>query len=559
MKETRYFPFERNRYFYGKLLTVRDFESEQKYFNDKRRLLNRLLYGVGVVSGLQVVRVDDKSVSVEAGAALDSYGREIVVASPVTLKLSMVDGFMNNEYAKNVYLCIQYDEKGKEPVHSVASSSLRSEEVSEYNRVLENYRLFVREEAPDLSRFDHMNLLEQIAVLYQDSQVRILQKTPHYVNPEGLFEVTLRVEKTLQTAKIDLEYELDAEHFTRVDSRGSNKIVFSEPGAGQETDYEVRYLFRATGPAGTKGKLAIKRGSGKLTVGDRQTVVDPMTANAVEIIYGPVKERILQDYFDRSFDQAIAASSDDCIYLAKISLMQMGPTYMIEKVHKLPFDEYVPNHSLLFKLGLSGQEGAAAASFLAKSSLLELSPDEKPHFQVEYNRDNHEFDFRLGLPAPPRRVGEEATSGIAEIPVEPVPKSALKTFAKAQKSFFTDEIRHGLGEGPVYIMAGLAEQEKGQLSDLLGRDESVYLGDPDVFRDSPYEPGLGKVSIGVVTYPKKGTFRIGIKVQNAAEPRTVRIHWWAFMKHPSAAGGSIAGDDDDGGMSDLEAAAGREP
>ena len=42
------FPFERNRYFYGKLLTVRDFESEQKYFNDKSRLLNRLLFGSGV-------------------------------------------------------------------------------------------------------------------------------------------------------------------------------------------------------------------------------------------------------------------------------------------------------------------------------------------------------------------------------------------------------------------------------------------------------------------------------------------------------------------------------
>lgn len=81
-EKTRYYPFERNRYFYGKLLTVRDFESEQKYFNDKRRMMNRLLHGSGVLTGLQVVAVDEKSVSVEMGAAIDALGREIVVPSP---------------------------------------------------------------------------------------------------------------------------------------------------------------------------------------------------------------------------------------------------------------------------------------------------------------------------------------------------------------------------------------------------------------------------------------------------------------------------------------------
>ena len=31
MNHANFFPFERNRYFYGKLLTVRDFEVEQRY------------------------------------------------------------------------------------------------------------------------------------------------------------------------------------------------------------------------------------------------------------------------------------------------------------------------------------------------------------------------------------------------------------------------------------------------------------------------------------------------------------------------------------------------
>ena len=46
--------FERNKYFYGKLMTVRDFETEQRYFNEKRSMLNRLVHGIGLVCGLEV-------------------------------------------------------------------------------------------------------------------------------------------------------------------------------------------------------------------------------------------------------------------------------------------------------------------------------------------------------------------------------------------------------------------------------------------------------------------------------------------------------------------------
>ena len=76
MKNLKYFPCERNRYFYGKLLGVEDFELEQKYMNDKRRLINRFMHGCGVVCGLNVIPVGPDAVSVEAGLALDFAGRE---------------------------------------------------------------------------------------------------------------------------------------------------------------------------------------------------------------------------------------------------------------------------------------------------------------------------------------------------------------------------------------------------------------------------------------------------------------------------------------------------
>ena len=52
--------FERVKYFYGQLLGVREFQSEQSYFYEKHRLHNRYLHGYGTVCGLAVehCRVD---------------------------------------------------------------------------------------------------------------------------------------------------------------------------------------------------------------------------------------------------------------------------------------------------------------------------------------------------------------------------------------------------------------------------------------------------------------------------------------------------------------------
>lgn len=72
--------FTRPRYFYGQLLDVRHFESEQAYFKRKQWMRNRLVDGFGVVCGLDVqVGDDDASVVVMPGLALDRQGREIVV------------------------------------------------------------------------------------------------------------------------------------------------------------------------------------------------------------------------------------------------------------------------------------------------------------------------------------------------------------------------------------------------------------------------------------------------------------------------------------------------
>lgn len=517
MNNPRYYPHERNRYFYGKLLTVRDFESEQKYFNDKRRMNNRLMHGAGVLCGLQVVAVDDKTISVETGMALDYAGREIIVSAPVTQKLSMIDGFNSNDYAKNIYLCIAYDERGKEPVYSVASSATRPDEVGEHNRIQEGYRLFIREDAPDPASFGFSRLFESVSLLYNDEQLRIWQKCPRYVNADETFDITLVVEKSLQVPRIKIEYEIGGNYLSGVDKKTGNIISFQEPEKDQDCTYQIKFPFRAASATGMADNVHIRQGRLKIEMGNK--VIDPECdcSQVLQILEEPVKERILHEYQNMNLDQYLD-KDDPAIYLARISLTQIGPSFMIEKVEPVPFAEYAFNFSDLFKLGVLGAGGGSQGPYQTRSNAYLLDAGEKPRLDVRYLPDNNLFDFELGIPEA-HFVAAEIRTGIALIETEANPK--------AGKSYFSDEIEHGLGSGPVFIVTGVEESSDEELMKTPQHSEQIFFGSYEVFQKSSYESLAPRVAIGTVVYPQRGSFRIGVRCQTATVTQ-IKIRWWAY-------------------------------
>ena len=536
MKKARMFPFERNRYFYGKLLTVRDFESEQKYFNDKRRLLNRLLFGSGVVAGMQVVAVDDKTVTVEMGVALDYLGREIVISAPVTLKLSMIDGFTNNEYKKNVYLYVAYDEKGREPVHSVGNSSVRGEETSEYNRFLESYRLYVKEEAPAPHSFEHDGLLEDIVTIYQDKDVRVTQRMPKFANPGEVVDVTLVVEKTLQAPRVSLSMAYAADGFDSLGKDG-NIVKFIEPGDKQDTEYRLTYSVKVQDRPGTTGMLTLNAGSVELLLGDNRVPIDHSVRHSVDIISEPVEERIMKVWYERSLDQAVEGYADQNVCLAKIGLLQLGPTYMIEQVERVPFGEYIPNASLANRMSRGGR-ASALHRFYAEARAYDLEYGSKPELDVVYHPERNAFDFKLGIPKP-QTIQDEMATGVIEVPLDAQAKQGSRFFTRGKRNYVSDEIVHGLGEGQVTVVVGLEEIPDSQAPVGSGGSK-VYFGATDVFKDTEYEAELPNISFGTLIYPDKGSFRIGMKLAGAASGTSLRIRWWAFKKLPEGSGYPVA-------------------
>lgn len=135
-------PFERNNYFYGKLLTVKDYQAEQTYFNEKRWLINRMVNGSGVVCGLDVVRDGDK-VCIEPGMAIDSCGREIVVYDTQTVELN----FEKDECAdcvENTYvICIKYHKCEAEPLE-ILPIKCEGDGKSQYNRIRDSFKISIK-------------------------------------------------------------------------------------------------------------------------------------------------------------------------------------------------------------------------------------------------------------------------------------------------------------------------------------------------------------------------------------------------------------------------------
>jgi hypothetical protein len=137
-------PFEKNRYFYSKLLTVSDFEVEQRYGISKDRLIHRLLHGHGINYGVEVSEIalnaqNKLTVKLTEGAALDCCGNEIIVpARGNAIEVKEGDYSQDGTY----YLYLKYAECQKDPMPQLANGS-SCEESCCYSRIQETYTLAI--------------------------------------------------------------------------------------------------------------------------------------------------------------------------------------------------------------------------------------------------------------------------------------------------------------------------------------------------------------------------------------------------------------------------------
>lgn len=136
--------FEKNSYFYGKLLSVRDMAAEQAYHIGVRRTLTRFVDDWGSLCGLNVETHTDTdqetgkrtlTVVVTPGIALDRCGRLVVIEDPQerTLTLSETEGGVD---PSDISVYVEYDECETDPV-PVAKMESACDEECEPNRIVQ--------------------------------------------------------------------------------------------------------------------------------------------------------------------------------------------------------------------------------------------------------------------------------------------------------------------------------------------------------------------------------------------------------------------------------------
>ncbi len=494
MRNKKLYPFERNNYFYGKLLTVRDFEDEQRYMNDKRRLTNILNCGVGVVSGLNTLMIDEKTISIEAGMALDYMGREIIVEEAVTKKLNVIDGFDGLQDIRSIYLCLEYEEKSEEMVHSIVATSENNNQEAQYNRVNESYRLYLTNEEKDSHSLTLNHYKEDKQVIYEANGIKITQIVPLYTQPEKEIEVKVQIEKINLPRMVDMEYTLTSDYFFNDEGENKLTIHYRDEDVTAYKTVELTYKLRADQVEQVKASLFVDKATSSISIGTVHYSLEEDTYFNVEIAKTSINERIIKAYMETPFDEALNFGSNNAIYLAKMRLIKKGVEYSIDDFQPMPYKQYVLSNGLLQLLMPEEVEQGLNAKELQKYL---AGYDEVAVSKADGNNP------------------KSLSSGQEVIEID---------LRSKNKVYFSDEIAHGLGKGDVLINVAVVEELKENSS--YDHSKNIF-GDISILEGTHFEPNLPKCSLAVISYIETGTFRIAIKCLDNAETQTITVKWWA--------------------------------
>ena len=473
-------PFERNNYFKGKLLSADSFEAEQKYHNDKRRLINRFSGGFGVVCGLDTIAVSDDKISVEAGVAIDGCGREIVVDAPNVKRLSALNGYDINKSGGDYYLYIEYAERLTEEVRLDRESGSGGA----FDKVSESFGLYLTD-TPAHMEHGGSSYYRCSAVIFRNEEAEIRLSVPKFIKAKELFplEVTvvphdpaaeLRVSFTveLKCVRYNNESSIRVDLDTRLEKSSSGVYTQSFVCSGMNIVNDMAEFYIAA------GEPDIRIGSKRYTSDGGITVKSTMTADAPANCACDSRRTTLFNF--------VSNGSEIDVCLAKISF----ENYAITGICEFPFEHYYKTNTEL---------AIENAVLRDRINVLERA-----------------------LSAPEREtktgVSEDSTADISsgEAVID------LGIGGKAGKRFFSEEISHGLGLGNVQVRVGLKDES--------ADDECFVYGSQEIFNEK--SDGV-RAELAVRVNNDTGTFKIGLRLLESAAEYNAVVHWTAVRRRSS--------------------------
>lgn len=508
MKDWGIFPLERNRYFYGKLLTVRDLEMEQRYMNNKRRLINRTVTGAGVVCGLGVTASDDATLMLESGMALDYLGREIVIREPVIRKLQMLDGYEKLSGHATGYLCLRYNQTDTDPVNAVGAEA---SETHQFNKIEENWALSLDPEIPPYRAVFEAAGEENVGIIYSSDALTAVISIPGAVCGGDEFDVKLTLIKNAQTPPVKLKLSGDASfiEMSELKSGDSQKnegkdgrlmLEYAQSPDDKRCVISSTFTLKAQSVSGVAGQLFPEGAELHIELGDHVYKNYITVENSVYIC---ADESEYREYTWKQDSLKKRMSGGELpIYLAKLELINSTSGVFIGGVTNLPLGQ------LLQRQKQASSQSKDKLRITASAESLEYW--QKPDVRAAYNAASDSVHFSFAIPSP--EVYDFSTShGMVEIP--------LTGGSRVNARYYSDEIPHGLGVGNVNVTLALSYDVDGE--------ECRISGSSEVFKSREPRMTPPAVEAAVITYPGRGTMVIGIWLHDNVSGNSVKVHYYA--------------------------------
>ncbi len=487
--ENNQLPFERNRYYVGKLLTSADFQAEQAYINHKRCFLNEMMFGSGIVCGLSVYSLDDLSIMVDSGVAVDGRGREIVMENPAVRKLSAVEGFEGLE-SDRVLLCLRYQEENVHPVYTVQGQE--SGESYECNRIREGWQLFLQDSAAAPEYLPPEPEFLSTAALYRDDDYEIICAMPAQTPCGGTARLDVTVRRLNEAAgPITLCAAIQTPAFTSETGDHELKLEWRDICPDGEVTMH-RYLTAQAVPTAESVLLADSQSIHVTANGNDRTAAENFSLRVAvaDLTAGQI------------VDQAVASASlelrglsggRDFVPLAEITLQRTRSAYLIEDVRTAGIRRYI----------------RAAADSALRQELAEW------------------FRPQTAAPAPAEasQAASPATSVRSPIYATGVCEIPLGANMRRGQVAYSDEIIHGLGPGTVYVSVGaeyLADDPK-----LQTAARSTIYGNASLFSHEQIPAVPAETAVKVMN--DRGSFMVAAKLMRDSTQVVLPLRWVAVL------------------------------
>lgn len=491
MKNNQLFPFERNRYYAGKLLTSADFQAEQLYMNNKRRFLNRILFGSGIVCGLNVVLLDDLSILVESGVAIDGAGREIVVDASVVRKLSVLEGF-DTLYSERAGLYIRYRE---EAVHDVYCGDIGTGgKEYERNRIDEGYELYVRdfEDVQDSG----VSVQQEEAVEDLILQEKILDNADYTVwismpctmSKGHAVKVMAAVRKNSEKAK-ELSFQAKMQMPSLTDVSGKHELEIGIEGLWLPEGQILRkdYWLTVDHTDAEETTVLCRKEDMQFQVGGHE--VEPVAGIQFKLKLSDQQpfSLMVSEVGRTSLDRNLRTVDSGDVCIAVLQLLRTDISCLVSGVTERGVKRYI------ITPGKAGQRQALMAYFGGSGADRTESRTSGDSAGTQNGTRREEMQLPMA-------------SGRLEIP--------LDVNMKKGDVCLSEEIMHGLGKGNVYVEVG---------TEYFGDHRNTIFGNPELF-------GIHEcmqVETAVRVRNDKGSFQVAAKLLGEQKSIVLQLNWVA--------------------------------